>query len=163
MCIWTIRKQGTNARFLLQYVRIILRPETFSLEHLKDNFEPVDSNAKQTERDSSGEEKTEGREKESALIFLFIFIVPCFFACTRTRRPINELDPFFLSFFFSSPRKTAKKKETWRYKENNRGGEKDLSITRSEKDFENERHCRIMLERSNATRHTLNMLRIARA
>lgn len=110
MCIWTIRKQGTNARFLLQYVRIILRPETFSLEHLKNNFEPVDSNAKQTERDSS-EEKTEGREKENALIFLFIFIVPCFFSCTRTRRPINELDLFLLSFFFSSPRKTARKRK----------------------------------------------------
>lgn len=110
MCIWTIRKQGTNVRFLLQYVRIILRPETFSLEHLKNNFEPVDSNAKQTEQDSSGEGKTKGRGKESALIFLFIFIVPCFFACTRTRRPINELDPFLLSFLYFLFRVKRRKK-----------------------------------------------------
>lgn len=60
-------KTRLGSWFLLQYVRIILHysPETFSPPHLKNNFEPVDSNAKQTERNFSGNrEETRERKKK---------------------------------------------------------------------------------------------------
>lgn len=115
-------KTRLGSWFLLQYVRIILHysPETFSPPHLKNNFEPVDSNAKQTERNFSGnreetrerKKKRREKERETPRYFYSSPSSPVFLVHMRIRRLINEYN-LFSPCKLGAEEKEDKKKETF--------------------------------------------------
>lgn len=80
----------------------IILPKTFSPPHLKNNFEPVDSNAKQTERNFSGnreerreKKKKERRERGKKETPRYFYSSPVFLVHMRIRRLINEYNSLF--------------------------------------------------------------------